>query len=126
MLQEDCVACSQVPQELEMKLSDKLQDVITTLTESLTYQVSIAMTLVTKVKYFVLYLNLLGEECERLCTTMYINIRKWRWVIKKKFNFFVFTLSDEEPRTNSDGWWQNQVPVSSFTCFNWGEIKTEP
>ncbi|KAK4297436.1 hypothetical protein Pmani_030133 [Petrolisthes manimaculis] len=35
---EDCVACSQVPQELEMKLSDKLQDVITTLAESLQYQ----------------------------------------------------------------------------------------
>nr|XP_053648702.1 NEDD8-activating enzyme E1 catalytic subunit-like [Cherax quadricarinatus] len=34
----DCVACSQVPQELEVQSTEKLQDIIKRLTESLQYQ----------------------------------------------------------------------------------------
>lgn len=35
---EDCVACSQVPKELEIQATDKLQDIIAILTDSLQYQ----------------------------------------------------------------------------------------
>lgn len=70
MFQEDCVACSQVPQELEMNLSDKLQDIISTLTDSLAYQVSIAMTSVTKVKYLLSHYHI-----------QHINIGKRGWAI---------------------------------------------
>lgn len=35
---EDCLACSQIPQTLEVKLTDKLQDVINMLTEGIQYQ----------------------------------------------------------------------------------------
>jgi len=35
---EDCLACSQIPQTLEVKLTDKLQDIINMLTEGIQYQ----------------------------------------------------------------------------------------
>lgn len=35
---EDCLACSQIPQNLEVKLTDKLQDIINMLTEGIQYQ----------------------------------------------------------------------------------------
>lgn len=37
--QEECLACSQVPQNLEVRLTDKLKDIITMLTESFKFQV---------------------------------------------------------------------------------------
>lgn len=41
--QEECMACSQVPQNLEVRLTDKLKDIITMLTESFKFQVGFGL-----------------------------------------------------------------------------------
>ena len=57
-LQEDCVSCSQVPQELEVKATDKLQDIISILTDSLKYQASTALFYIYIIGIFVLFIYL--------------------------------------------------------------------